>query len=127
MAEQDGAPLLVLPALALLLLAAHFVHGGLWPAAALCVALLALLAVRRAWSARVLQVALAVGVLEWLWTAVALAQLRMAHGRPYLRLLLILGAVTAVTALAALVFQRPALRRRFARGRRADDPPAAFD
>jgi hypothetical protein len=37
----------------------------------------------------------------------------MAHGLPYLRLVLILGTVTAFTALSALVFQRSALRRHF--------------
>ncbi|HVN42719.1 MAG TPA: hypothetical protein VMT50_08025 [Steroidobacteraceae bacterium] len=110
---------LVLPGLALLLLAAHFLHAGLWPATMLCLAMLPLLAVRRTWAMRVLQWALALGALEWLITAVMLARLRLTHGQPYMRLVIILGAVAVVTVLAALVFQHPSVRERY----RAPRPP----
>ena len=53
---------LLLPALALLLLGAHFFRAGLIPFAAACVALLALLFVRARWAGSVLQVALVLGV-----------------------------------------------------------------
>lgn len=105
--------LLVLPILALLLLAAHFVHAGLWFVAAPCVAAVALLWVRRPWAARVLQVLLGLGAIEWVLTAATLAQVRMAHGQPYLRLLAILCSVALVTVLAALALQHPSLARRF--------------
>jgi hypothetical protein len=108
--------LLALPALALVLLAAHFVHAGLWLVAAACLALLALLGVRRRWSMRLLQAALAYGAIEWILTAVMLARMRSAHDEPYLRMLLILGSVAVVTVLAALAFEHPALRERFRRG-----------
>jgi hypothetical protein len=105
--------LLALPVLALLLLAAHLLHAG-WPAlSALALMLNALLFVRRRWAARVLQVILLAGTVEWILTAVNLAQLRIAHDQPYLRLVLILGTVSVVTALAAWVFERPRLRGRF--------------
>jgi len=111
---------LALPALALLLLAAHFVHAGLWPAALICLTLLALLSVRRRWAARTLQFVLAIGAGEWILTAMVLARMRQAHGQPFTRLLVILGAVTVFTVLAALVFELPALRGRFPR---AASPP----
>lgn len=114
------AALMVLPALALLLLAAHFVHAGLWPVAAVCLAAIGLLWVRRPWAARVLQVALALGAIEWVLTAVTRSQWRIAHGQPYVRLIAILGAVAVVTVLAALAFQHPALARRFGLGRPVD-------
>ncbi len=107
------AALLALPFLALLLLAAHFVHAGLWIVAAPCVAAVALLWVRRPWAARVLQAMLGLGAIEWVLTAATLAQVRMAHDQPYLRLLAILCTVALVTVLAALAFQHPALARRF--------------
>jgi 4-amino-4-deoxy-L-arabinose transferase-like glycosyltransferase len=107
------AGLLALPMLALLLLAAHFVHSGLMPLAALAVLLVGLLAVRRPWSARTLQVVLAVAVIEWILTTVGLAQLRLRHDEPYLRLAVILGSVTLLTALAACVFQHRVLRAYF--------------
>jgi len=124
MAEARGTALLSLPAIALLLLAAHFVHAGLWPIAAACIAATALLAVPRAWAARTLQCVLAMGAIEWVLTAAMIAQLRAAHGQPYLRMLVILGAVCVLTVVAALVFQHSALRRRFGLDRIAVDPAA---
>ena len=107
------AALLVLPVLALLLLAAHLVHAGLMPLAALAILLVALLAVPRPWAARTLQVVLAVAVIEWILTTVGLAQQRLRHDEPYVRLAAILGSVTLLTALAAVAFQHPVLRAYF--------------
>jgi ABC-type dipeptide/oligopeptide/nickel transport system permease component len=105
--------LLVLPSLAAILLAAHFYRAGQLVLAALSVGALALLAVPRPWAARVLQVALLAGALEWLRTLALFASARMAMGQPYLRLALILVAVAAFTAVSAVVFQQSALRRRY--------------
>lgn len=107
---------LLLPALALLLLAAHFYRADWLVPAALCVALLPLLAVPRPWAARVLQAVLVLGAVEWLRTLAAFAAARMAVGQPYLRLVLILGIVAAVTLLAAAVFQHRSARVRFRLG-----------
>ena len=104
---------LLLPFLALLLLAAHFYRADWMWLAALSAALTLLLAVPRPWAARTLQVALVLGTFEWLRTLAAFASMRMAVGQPYLRLALILGAVAAVTLLAAWVFQQRALRAHF--------------
>jgi hypothetical protein len=98
--------LLALPGLALLLLAAHLLHGGLLPLAVLAVLLVGLLWIRRPWAARVVQVVLLLATVEWILTTLSLAQVRLQHGQPYLRLTLILGAVTAFTLLAAWVIQR---------------------
>lgn len=121
-----AALLLVLPVLALLLLAAHLLHAGLWLPATLALLLIGLLAVTRPWAARVLQVVLALAVVEWVLTAVALARMRADHGEPYVRLLVILGAVAVFTAAAAAVFQHRLVRSRFGLGRPADstDPTA---
>jgi hypothetical protein len=108
--------LLSLVAVALLLLAAHLVHAGLLPLAALAFLAIALLAVPRLWAARVLQFVLGVATIEWALTAAALAQMRAAQDLPYLRLLLILGSVTVLTAVAALVLEHPRLRQRYASG-----------
>ena len=107
------AALLALPALALLLLAAHLLHAGLPLPAVLALLLVGLLAVRRPWAARVLQVVLLLAAVEWILTTVALAQMRLQHGQPYLRLALILGAVTAFTRSRPAGFQHPALRAWF--------------
>lgn len=105
--------LLLLPAFALLLLGAHFFRAALVPLTVVCLGLVALLFVRSAWAARTLQVALALGTLEWLRTAWEFAAIRVELGQPYGRLLVILGAVASVTALAALVLQTRAARDHF--------------
>lgn len=106
---------LLLPALALGLLGAHFYRAAAWPLVGLCVVLVLLLAWPRVWVARLVQAALVLGALEWLWTALILVQQRLALGQPWLRLALILGAVAFFTAASALVFRSAALRRRYAR------------
>jgi hypothetical protein len=109
------AAALVLPALALLLLAAHFFRAGLtWPSAA-CVAVAGLLFVRSPWASHALTAALAAGTVEWLRTAWVFAAARAAAGQPYGRLLVILGTVALVTAVAAVVLGRPTARRHFRR------------
>jgi hypothetical protein len=99
-----------LAGLALLLLAAHFYRAGLVALTVLCAMLVGLLFVRAIWAVRVLQAVLALGTLEWLRTAWVFAAARAAQGQPYGRLLAILGAVAAVTALAALLLPLSALR-----------------
>ena len=106
--------LLLLPALALSLLGAHFYRASTWPLVLACGALVVLLAWPRAWVARLVQWALVLGAAEWLWTAFLLVQQRLALGQPWLRLSLILGAVAVFTAATALVFRHAGLRSRFA-------------
>lgn len=105
--------LLIFPALAAVLLAAHFYRAGLLLPAVLSMGALVLLAIPRAWSARVLQLVLLAGAIEWLRTLVLFASVRMSMGQPYLRLTLILLAVAGFTAASAIVFRQPALRRRY--------------
>lgn len=101
----------VVPALALLLLGAHFFRAGGWLPAAVAVALLALLAVPHRWAVRTLQVALVLGALEWLRTLAAFAAARIAVGQPYLRLTAILVGVSAFTLLGAWLLRRRTVRR----------------
>ena len=98
------------PALALMLLGAHFARSGAWLAVALFAAAIVLLVVPRTWAIRVVQAALALGAVEWLRTAFVLVQERLALGRPWMRLALILLALTAFTAFSAWLVRR--VRRR---------------
>lgn len=110
------ALLLIFPVLAFAALAAHFYRAGSWPLMLACLVLIVLLAWPRAWVARLAQVCLVAGALEWVWTAFGLIQQRMALGQPWSRLALILAAVALFTAAAALVFRHRRLRARFALG-----------
>ncbi len=106
--------------LSLLVLAAHFLRGGGLLVAVGVLGLLALLAIRKPWVARVMQVVLTLGALEWMRTLVTLAMRRSEQGEPFLRMTLILGVVTAVTLASALLFETPKLRRLY----RANDDSA---
>jgi len=108
--------LLAAPALALLLLAAHFYRAGLLPLAVLCLAFVGLLGVPRAWAARAVQIALAAGSLEWLRTLAVFAAERVALGQPYLRLVGILLVAALFTAASAFVFRSYPLRVRYGIG-----------
>lgn len=106
--------LLILPTLALALLGAHFYRAGTWPAVLACVGLVAVMVLwRRPWVPRLLQAGLALGTLEWLWTTFVLAQQRLALGQPWLRMTLILLAVTVFTAVSAWVMSQRRVRQRY--------------
>ncbi len=100
-------------ALALLVLGAHVLRAGNSALVAALLAVLALLFVPRAWAARIVQVTLAAGALEWLRTLTLLAAERRAAGAPYLRMTLILAGVALATALSLLAFRSRAVRERF--------------
>jgi hypothetical protein len=113
MSRIRTAAVLMLPALALLLLGAHFLRAGWVLLTVACLGLVALLFVRTHWASLTLQVALALGTFEWLRTAWEFASARAALGQPYTRLLVILGGVALLTALAALALRTRASRDHF--------------
>lgn len=107
---------LTVVALSLVVLGAHLLRAGggcLLPAV---LALLLLLFLRRPWVARTVQGVLVLGALEWIRTLVLLYQERVAEGRDYVRMLIILGVVTVVTFSSALVFQTEKLNRLYGLG-----------
>lgn len=99
--------------LSAMLLAAHFLRDGALPLTALSLLLPFLLLIRRAWAARLVQIALAAGTVIWWQTLVDFVAMRQAFGQPWTRLAVILGAVAALTLGSALVFYLPALRERY--------------
>ena len=107
--------LLTLPALALAVLAAHFYRAAAWPLVLACLALIGLLALPRAWVARLVPLCLAAGSVEWVRTGYGLVQQRIALGEPWARLAVILAAVALATAASAWVFRSPRLRAHFVR------------
>lgn len=97
--------------LSLVVLGAHFMRYGNLIGVFGSVTLIALLFVRRAWVARLLQVALVFGAVEWALTLYDLVQVRAAMGQPFTRMVIILGLVTAITFCSALIFQSSVLKR----------------
>jgi len=87
--------------LAALLLGAHFLRAQNLPLLIASLALAAILLVPRRTVRLLCRICLAAGAAEWGLTAWRIAQARMAHGEPYVRMLVILGGVAAFTTAAA--------------------------
>lgn len=110
--------------LSLLVLGAHFMRYGNSTAVIGALFLIALLFVRQAWVARLMQVVFVLGALEWVLTLYRLARVREALDQPYARMVVILGAVAIVTLCSALLFQTKELKevyRHTRRGSQNDD------
>jgi hypothetical protein len=104
----------LLSALSLLILAAHFYRGAEAALAAVSLIAVALLFVRRTWSPAVLQVILALGVVEWLITMVEFVRVRQEMGLPFGRLQLIIGGVAFLCGIAAALLSTRSVRERYA-------------
>ncbi len=97
--------------LSLVILGAHFMRYGNSIGVFGALVLIALLIVRQPWVARLMQVLLILGALEWVRTIYELVQLRAGYGQPFARMIVILGVVVAVTFCSALLFQTPGLKK----------------
>jgi hypothetical protein len=104
--------------LSLLLLAAHFLRAGVVVFVLLVLAVLGLLAVRRPWAARVVQVVLVLGALDWVRLLIDLTRERLAMGQPVVRLVIILGSVVLLTLGSALAFRTERMRKAYGLGGR---------
>jgi hypothetical protein len=92
---------IILTWLTMLVTATHVMRGGNLMLVGLCVVVMVLSLIRRAWAWWIVQLVLCLAAAEWLLTTHALVQHRLAGGRPYTRLAIILLSVTAVAIAAA--------------------------
>lgn len=104
---------LIPPSLSALLLAAHFLRRGQFVPAVVCLLAPLLLLVPRRWSLRAVQLFLLAGAALWGQLTWQLVRERASAGVPWLRLALILGAVTALTLLSAWLLQSTTVRARY--------------
>ena len=96
-----------------LLLAAHFYRAGYTGLVIMLVVSPLILFVRQPFSARIMQVILVAGGVEWVRTTIQFVTMRQSMGMPWIRLAVILGAVSLITFLSALVFRMKALQERY--------------
>lgn len=99
--------------LSLVVLGAHFLRSGHPLLVLAALVLCGLLFVRRPWAGRAVQVALLLGALEWVRTTLVLTGERASMGRPFGRMVVILGAVAAVCAGSAWLLRAQRVRRWF--------------
>jgi hypothetical protein len=97
----------------LILLGAHFLRYGNVFGLAASLVLIGLLFVRSPWAARIIQLGLVLGAIEWGHTLYELVQMRMAQGAPVARMVAIIGTVIVVTLASALVFQTKTMGRMY--------------
>lgn len=82
----------------------------------LCLAALFILTVRERWAARLMQLLLVLGSLEWIRTMLALITARRGLGEAWIRMAVILSSVALFTAASALVFLTAHLKKRYSLG-----------
>ena len=93
-----------------LLFAAHIMRsfGLIWALAVL--AFLFTLFIRRDWIIGIWQVIIAFAILEWIRTTLVIVKLRLAVEMPYVRLLIIMGAVILFNLFVIYWLQRPKIK-----------------
>ena len=100
--------------LSALLLGAHFFRAGLTFLAVLIVLFPVILLVKRAWVARLVQLVLFLGGIEWVRTLLVFVADRRQTGQSWTRLAVILGSVALFTIGSGLLFSLSgALRKRY--------------
>jgi len=96
---------------------AHFSRASNMGLAIAWLVLPLLLLIRRLWVARVFQILLIIAGVIWIETTLRLVQIRQAMGESWMRLAIILAAVTLFTLLSALVFENKFLKQQFKKKR----------
>ena len=104
--------------LSCLILAAHHSRGGEPGLIGLWLTLPFALFFRRRWIDRAVQLMLLAGAFEWGMTVKTIVDVRQMVGLPYMRMALILGAVTLFTALSGLLLETAGRKKRLP----ANDP-----
>ena len=99
--------------LSILVLGAHFVRSGPLLLTVFCIFLIAGLFYRKPVTARLVQLALFLGPIEWILTASSLAAYRSTAGEPSTRMVIILGSVAAFTFLCIFVFNTKTMKERY--------------
>ena len=87
------------------ILSAHFLRSTHMAEVFLCLISPFLLLIKRNWAVRIFQFLLLVGSLIWVKTTVELLGIRMSMGMPWVRMTLILTAVTAFTIFSACILK----------------------
>lgn len=100
--------------LSAIVLGAHFLRSGPFILIILSFLFPALLFIKRAWAARLVQIILLLGMFEWIRTLLDLVAERRLLGEPWGRLVIILGLVAIITGSSALLFSyNHSVRKRY--------------
>ena len=96
-----------------LFLSAHFSRAGLSILSILFLLFPLMLFFNKVWVARLTQIILIIGSMEWIRSIFYYVNQRQEVDEPYIRLVIIIGFVTLFTGLSALVFRNKTLKERY--------------
>ena len=97
-----------------LVLGAHYLRSGPFILVVISFLFPALLFIKRAWAARLVQIILLLGMFEWIRTLLNLVAERGYLGESWSRLAIILGVVAIISGGSALVFSyNSSVRKRY--------------
>ncbi len=99
--------------IAAVLLAAHFLRQSEFVLMLLCILTPLLLLIRKRWSLFALQLLMYLGAVVWLTTTVQFVQERILLGEPWIRLVIILGAVILFTIVTGLLLNSTAIKDKY--------------
>ncbi len=99
--------------ISVILLAAHFLRAGQIYFVIAIMGIPALLFLRHKYVVPIVSIGLIAGGIEWIRTTLHLIEMRQALGMPFLRLTLIMGAVTLFTFGSIFIFRNKTLKRRY--------------
>ena len=113
----------ILPILSSILLAAHFsrVHQDWHAFLALLFPLILL--IKRKWALKIFQIFLIAGSIIWVERLIHLRNIRISEGRPWIRLVVILGVVALLTLVSAILLENKRLRPLYQHKKENQDVP----
>lgn len=98
-------------ALSFLLLAAHFSRADLQLFMILSLLIPFILFIKKPWAARLIQICLIIGAVEWIRTILNLINVRTSLNEDWSRMAIILGVVALFTLLSAFIIQTKAMKK----------------
>ena len=90
--------------LSALLLVAHFKKAGLIPLVILSLLIPLSLFIRKNMVAKIVQIMLILGAIEWIRTTIVIINKRLANGEDWIRVAIILGTVAIFTFCSGMLF-----------------------
>jgi ferredoxin len=92
--------------LSVLLISAHYLRGGNFAILAFWILTPGLLFLRRRWATWMFQILLLIAAVIWINAAIEIAEIRVMTGKPYFRMLIIIGSVALISTAASILLNR---------------------
>ncbi len=96
-----------------IIMTAHFFRLEQYFIVIICICFPFLLFFKTKLAARLIQIILLLGAIEWIRTIIIIVNERITNGEPCLRLVIILGIVTLFTGFSSFIFKIKSLKERY--------------